>query len=115
MTLKFISIFHYKGMNPKKIGNLDAPPPEKKAIPTAIESDVEKFKLEEAEALSGEEQAQTPIRYSERIEEVDETVLINQDFLLDPDITIREFLVQNSLEILDFVRYECGEVIEENN
>ena len=39
----------------------------------------------------------------------DETVLIYQDFLLDPESKVQEVLDQRNIQVLDFVRYECGE------
>ncbi|CAG7835868.1 unnamed protein product [Allacma fusca] len=42
----------------------------------------------------------------------DETTLLNQEFLLDPDMTVGEYLFNNGVEVLDFSRFECGEKIE---
>lgn len=39
----------------------------------------------------------------------DETCLIYQEFLLDPDIIVGELLEENGLEVLDFQRFACGE------
>lgn len=39
----------------------------------------------------------------------DETCLIHQEFLLDPQITIGEILQENNIKIIDFQRFECGE------
>lgn len=39
----------------------------------------------------------------------DETCLIHQEYLLDPDTTIAEVLETNQIEIIDFQRFECGE------
>jgi len=39
----------------------------------------------------------------------DETVMIHQDFLLDPSITIGELLSDTGIQINSFVRLECGE------
>ncbi|KAG8231787.1 hypothetical protein J437_LFUL011887 [Ladona fulva] len=39
----------------------------------------------------------------------DEKVLILQEYLLDPSTTVGPLLTSNSVSILDFVRYECGE------
>ena len=38
-----------------------------------------------------------------------ETAMIHQEFLLNPDVTVSEFLQQNSADIQDFIRFECGE------
>ncbi|XP_074658122.1 elongation factor Ts, mitochondrial-like [Tubulanus polymorphus] len=39
----------------------------------------------------------------------DEKRLLFQEFLMDESITVKEFLEQNSLEISDFVKFQCGE------
>ncbi|XP_026487824.1 elongation factor Ts, mitochondrial isoform X1 [Vanessa tameamea] len=44
----------------------------------------------------------------------DETCLIYQEYLLDPSYTIEEVLENNKIEILDYIRFSCGEVEEEN-
>ncbi|XP_069762192.1 elongation factor Ts, mitochondrial [Narcine bancroftii] len=41
-----------------------------------------------------------------------ETKLLAQPFLLDPGTTVGQLLQTNGVSVLDFVRYECGEVIE---
>ncbi|KAL9923841.1 elongation factor Ts, mitochondrial [Glossina fuscipes fuscipes] len=40
----------------------------------------------------------------------DETSLIHQEFLVDEERTVGEVLKENNLEIIDYQRYECGEV-----
>lgn len=44
----------------------------------------------------------------------DEQCLIFQEYLLDPSYTIGELLDQHKIEIIDYVRFSCGEVIEAN-
>jgi elongation factor Ts len=85
-------------MNPSEIGDMDKIPVKKPVEP--------KQKAAEEGSTEGEEDAGT-------VDQVDdtETVLLNQEFLLDPDLTVREFLIQNGVEVLDFVRFECGENI----
>lgn len=39
----------------------------------------------------------------------EETCLIFQEFLMDPDVTVGELLEENGLEVVDFQRFECGE------
>lgn len=41
----------------------------------------------------------------------DETTMIFQEYLLDPSITIEQLLNDNQAEVLDFVRFETGELI----
>lgn len=40
----------------------------------------------------------------------DEVCLIHQEYLLDPEVTISEVLSENKIDIIDFQRFECGEV-----
>lgn len=42
----------------------------------------------------------------------DETCLIHQEFLLNPDVTIGEILQENNVKIIDFQRFECGENVQ---
>ncbi|XP_026322560.1 elongation factor Ts, mitochondrial [Hyposmocoma kahamanoa] len=42
----------------------------------------------------------------------DETCLIFQEYLLDPSLTVEEVLEQNKVEIIDYVRFSCGAVVE---
>lgn len=44
----------------------------------------------------------------------DEVCLIYQEYLLDPSYTIQEVLDKNKVEIVDFVRFSCGESDEAN-
>lgn len=41
----------------------------------------------------------------------EETCLIHQEFLLDPEVTIGEILQENNIKIIDFQRFECGEKV----
>lgn len=47
----------------------------------------------------------------------DETCLIFQEYLADPNFTVREVLEANNVEVVDFQRFECGEKVksEEQN
>ncbi|KAI5634559.1 elongation factor TS domain-containing protein [Phthorimaea operculella] len=42
----------------------------------------------------------------------DETCLIYQEYLLDPSFTVEEVMQKNKVEVLDYVRFSCGEVVE---
>ncbi|XP_058814446.1 elongation factor Ts, mitochondrial isoform X1 [Topomyia yanbarensis] len=42
-------------------------------------------------------------------EKDDETCLIYQEYLADPNYTVGEVMEANSIEVVDFQRYECGE------
>lgn len=39
----------------------------------------------------------------------DETVMIHQEFLLDPNITVSQVISDVGIELIDFIRYECGQ------
>jgi len=43
---------------------------------------------------------------------ISEVTLLNQKFVVDPDITIKEILEKNNNSILDYIRFEVGEGIE---
>ena len=43
---------------------------------------------------------------------ISEVTLLNQNFVIDPDMTIKEILDKNNNSILDYVRFEVGEGIE---
>ncbi|KAM3964602.1 elongation factor Ts, mitochondrial isoform 1-T1 [Aphomia sociella] len=42
----------------------------------------------------------------------DETCLIYQEYLLDPSYTVGEILEQNKVEIVEYIRFSCGEAVE---
>ena len=44
----------------------------------------------------------------------DETCLIYQEYLLDPSYTVEEVMQQHKVEVIDYIRFSCGEVIEAN-
>ena len=43
----------------------------------------------------------------------DESVMLYQEFLLDPSLTVQQLLIDSQAEILDFARFEMGELVEE--
>jgi len=93
---------HIVGMNPREIGQMKSklePPPEAEAPAQP--------------AQPGQEGDIDPT--VQLYPESDETTLLNQEFLLDPDVTVGEFLLENAVEVLDFIRYECGEEIESSH
>ena len=46
-------------------------------------------------------------------EQGSENAMMFQEFLLDSTMTVKEFLEQNRAQVVDFVRFECGEELEE--
>lgn len=45
----------------------------------------------------------------------DETCLIYQEYLFDPEINVGQLLQDNQIEIVDFQRYKCGEDVSSQN
>ena len=46
---------------------------------------------------------------------INEVTLLNQKFVIDPDKTVNEVLIENNVKILDYVRFEVGEGIEKTS
>tara|TARA_Y100000766_G_C18768844_1_gene537349 strand:- start:496 stop:960 length:465 start_codon:yes stop_codon:yes gene_type:complete len=46
---------------------------------------------------------------------INDVTLLNQNFVIDPDTTIKEILKKNNNSILDYVRFEVGEGIEKGS
>ncbi|RXG58150.1 Elongation factor Ts, mitochondrial [Armadillidium vulgare] len=46
-------------------------------------------------------------------EEEKEDMLLRQKFLADSDVTVGQILKENDMDIIDFVRLECGETQKE--
>lgn len=42
-----------------------------------------------------------------------ESVMLYQEFLFNPDVSIQQLLQSEQAEILDFVRFEMGETLED--
>ncbi|XP_050670592.1 elongation factor Ts, mitochondrial isoform X1 [Leptidea sinapis] len=57
----------------------------------------------------GNKEKDTPAKNTD-----DETCLIYQEYLLDPSFTVQEVLEQNKVEVIDYVRFSCGEAEEES-
>ncbi|XP_077300749.1 elongation factor Ts, mitochondrial [Arctopsyche grandis] len=55
----------------------------------------------------GKEDTDKPEKVSD-----DENCLIFQEYLLDPELQVNEVLKENKLNVLDFVRFECGQNLE---
>ena len=45
----------------------------------------------------------------------EETVLLEQTFFKDPDLTIKDYLSKNNCELVKFVKFEVGEGMEKRN
>lgn len=42
----------------------------------------------------------------------DEPAMLYQEFLLDPSISVQELLKGEEIEVVDFARFEMGEMLE---
>lgn len=67
-----------------------------------IEESIKDFENEVKEA--SERPSKTPSN---------ETRMIFQDLLTDPEMKVGELLLAHNIDVVDFVRFECGEVIDE--
>lgn len=38
-----------------------------------------------------------------------EDEMLKQEYLLDPSLTVGDLLLEENVEVIDFVRFECGE------
>ncbi|XP_043475854.1 elongation factor Ts, mitochondrial [Leptopilina heterotoma] len=56
----------------------------------------------------GDPNVDTPSKNSD-----DENVMLYQEFLFEPSLTIRDVLVNSQAEVLEFARFEMGEAIDE--
>lgn len=81
---------------------------------TKEEPEAEQPKLEDPQRKDGSEEDEDERESQLHAQEVtklsNETTLLRQDFMLDPEITVHEFLRQNDLTVIDFVRLERGAV-----
>lgn len=80
---------HIVGLNPQSIGSMEV---EK----TAKEG-------EEAENTEGNEN-----------KNVESNTLLDQEFLSDPEVTVREMLLENGVCVKKFYRMQCGEDLKED-
>jgi hypothetical protein len=82
-------------MKPKTLGDM----PQPLAAPPSPSS------------LDGSEAAPPPQPEALNIEE-SELRLLHQEFLMKPDMRVADFLREQHAVVNDFVRFECGEVLE---
>ena len=102
-------------MNPRSVGSLDDtstwPNQQKDTVSdhahtpaTPDEPKEEGIKEDENWAHLGEAQESGKVSSSE---------LIHQTFLLNPDILVRDLLLQTGITVKDFVRFEVGEDLKD--
>lgn len=83
-------MYFYLGMNPKSVGLAKVQEP--------ITSQTDKT-FDEINELS----------MDEKTIEIEQQEMLEQTFLLDPTMTFAEVATYYGIDVLDFVRYECGE------
>jgi hypothetical protein len=91
-------------MKPKTVGDM----PEPLAQPEPSQQQPPK---QEPVADSDEETAPPPSSDTLKVSE-DESRLLHQEFLMKPNTRVAEFVNEQRVVVNDFVRFECGEVLE---
>ena len=78
-----------------------------------IESEAtERQRQQTADLEEEEEEEEEKALQNKKYVEVVSDALVNQDFLLDQDKTVGEVLIENGIEVKDFVRFEIGKGID---
>lgn len=85
-------------MNPKSVGVLSIQEPIKsqEVVPAKTFNENDDSSLDNIDEKQSES-------------EFEEDGMLEQAFLLDPSITVGQVATDYGIDILDFVRYECGE------
>lgn len=91
---------HIVGMNPKEVGKYSPSNDRIKGDNSENLNNIEVHGEDDSVKDKGEE------------EQVEETQLLNQEFLLDNTMSVGELIAQNGVHVVDFVRYACGEVLD---
>lgn len=83
-------------MNPKCVGVLETHEPVKKieSVPDITFSENDDTSLDNVK---------------ENENDIEEDGMLEQAFLLDPSLTVGQVATDYGIDVLDFVRYECGE------
>lgn len=85
-------------MNPKSVGVLSIQEPIKSQEVVAAKT----FNENDDSSLDNIDEKQSESAF-------EEDGMLEQAFLLDPSITVGQVATDYGIDILDFVRYECGE------
>lgn len=111
-------------MNPSTIGELTEKDianftkkvnPEEQEVEAAAEKqDIKLVEGDEKPSEETEQETEEQDTVSTNLKDSNETRLLFQPFLLDPNTSVGETLFKNGLEIADFERFECGENAAEN-
>lgn len=83
---------HVVGMNPLRVGTYNPPTAEE------LEAKQEQEASRDGTVIEAETDGETL-----------EEEMLKQEYLLDPSLRVGDFLIEENVEIVDFVRYECGE------
>lgn len=96
---------HIIGMNPSTIGEFT-----EKDLPLIQEKKFPKkdLSIEENSSVSSDEEDENVTK----LKEINEARLMFQPFLLDPDVIVGETLYNAEMEVLQFERFECGDIEE---
>ncbi|GFQ94647.1 elongation factor Ts, mitochondrial [Trichonephila clavata] len=110
---------HIIGMNPSSVGQLteqDIKNFDKKTNPekAEIEKDSSGNISSENSADEADQETEGQDTLSTNVKDTEETRLLFQPYLLDPNVTVGEIVFKNGLEVVDFERFECGENTAEN-
>ena len=107
---------HIVGMNPKSVGSLEEEEQSHAAAVGHVEQSDEAEQVAAAAGGGADVVSNASSEDQSEIKETpkeDESRLVFQDFLMDESLTVGELLRQNSAEVTDFVRFGCGEELEE--
>lgn len=107
---------HIVGMNPKSVGSLEKEEQSHAAAFGHVEQSDEAEQV--AAAVGGGADVMSSMSSDDQSEiketpKDDESRLVFQEFLMDESLTVGELLRQNSAVVTDFVRFGCGEELEE--
>uniref|UniRef100_A0A1B6C6Y7 Elongation factor Ts, mitochondrial n=1 Tax=Clastoptera arizonana TaxID=38151 RepID=A0A1B6C6Y7_9HEMI len=105
---------HIVGMNPAIIGEYKMEEKIEKKPEDLLESKPEKVVNNEAKPNTEEEINEDLDEGAFKvIEEKEESALLQQEFLLEPDTKVGQLVLDKGIEVYDFVRFECGETMNE--
>lgn len=85
-------------MNPKVVGTLDTHQKSNKS--PEVVPDITFNENDDSSLDNVDEKLQS---------DVEKDSMLEQDFLLDPSITVGQVVTDYGIDVIDFVRYECGQ------
>ena len=95
---------HVVGMNPTSLGT------QVMNDEQAPSNSVDQQKADDAESGASQKKSK---KSKKKTSGVEETRLMHQEFLMDEDLTVAEYCAEANVTINDFVRFECGEEIDD--